>query len=62
MIKLAKIVKRKYATTSVYGYRGFGGAFNGNSMQVKKEGRSEVITDVFSSVHYYAFNASVRTF
>ena len=30
VIKLAKIVKKTFFTTSVYGYRGFGGAFNGN--------------------------------
>ena len=30
VIKLAKIVKKTYVTTSVYGYRGFSGAFNGN--------------------------------
>ena len=34
--KLAKIVKKTYATTSIYGYRGFGRAFNGNSTQLKK--------------------------
>ena len=52
VIKLARIVKKTFATTSVYGYRGFGGAFNGNSTQLKKNGRLEVITDIFfSSVH-----------
>ena len=30
VIKLTKIVKKTFATTSVYGYRGLGGAFNGN--------------------------------
>ena len=38
VIKLAKIVKKTFATTSVYGYEGFGGAFNGNSTQLKKRG------------------------
>ena len=47
VIKLAKIVKKTYATTFVYGYEGFGGAFNGNSTQLKNNGRPEVITDVF---------------
>ena len=28
VIKMAKIVKKTFATTSVYGYRGFGGNFN----------------------------------
>ena len=37
VIKLAKIVKKTFATTSVYGYGGFGGAFNGNSTQQKKK-------------------------
>ena len=32
------------------GYGGFGRAFNGNSTQLKKNGWSEVIKDVFSSV------------
>ena len=45
--KLAKIVKKTYATTYVCGYGGFGGAFNGDSTQLKKNGRAEVITDVF---------------
>ena len=31
VIELAKIVKKKFATTFIYGYRGFGVAFNGNS-------------------------------
>ena len=38
VIKLAKIVKKTFSTTFVYGYRGFGGAFNGNSTQLKKMG------------------------
>ena len=62
VIKLVKIVKKTFSTTSVYGYRGFGGAFNGNSTQLKKIRRPEVITDVFSSMHYSSFNASVRTY
>ena len=37
VIKLAKIVKKAFATTSVYGYGGFGGAFNENSTQIKKK-------------------------
>ena len=47
VIKLAKIVKKTFATTSVYGYGGFGRAFNGNSTQLKNNGWLEVITDVF---------------
>ena len=35
VIKLAKIVKKIFATTFVYGYGGFGGAFNENSTQLK---------------------------
>ena len=35
VIKLTKIVKKTFSTTSVYGYGGFGGAFNGNSTQLK---------------------------
>ena len=50
VIKLAKIVKKKNSTTFVYGYRGFGRYFNGNSTQLKKNGQPEVITDFFSSV------------
>ena len=60
VIKLAKIVKKTYATTSISGNGGFGGAFNGNSTQVKKNGWPEVITDVFSSVLLSGFNAPVR--
>ena len=37
VIKLAKIVKKTYATTSVSGNGGFGGAFNGNSTQLKRK-------------------------
>ena len=33
VIKLAKIVKKTFATTSVYGYKGFGGAFNGSELK-----------------------------
>ena len=47
VIKLAKILKNTFATTSVYGYRGFGGSFNGNSTKIKTNGWPEVITDVF---------------
>ena len=47
VIKLAKIVKKTYASTSVSGNGGFDGAFNGNSTQLKKNGWSEVIMDVF---------------
>ena len=47
VIKLAKIVRKTFATTYVYGYRGFGEAFNKNSIQLKKNGRPEVIKDVF---------------
>ena len=61
VINLAKIVKKIFATTSVYGYRGFCGAFNGNSTQLKTNGWSEVIIDVFSSVRYSGFNTPVRT-
>ena len=46
VIKLAKIVKKTFATT-FYGYGGFGGAFNENSTQLKKNWQPEVITDVF---------------
>ena len=38
VIKLAKIVKKTFSTTSVYGYGGFGGAFNKKSTQLKKNG------------------------
>ena len=48
VIKLAKFFKKTYATTSVSGNGVFGGAFNGNSTQLKKNGWPEVITDVFS--------------
>ena len=48
VIKLAKIVKKPFSTTSIYGYRGFGRAFNRNSTQIKKNGLPKVITDVFS--------------
>ena len=36
VIKLATIVKKTFSRTYVYGYGGFGGAFNGNSTQLKK--------------------------
>ena len=38
VIKLAKIVKKKIATTSVFGNGGFGRASNGISTQIKKMG------------------------
>ena len=38
VIKLAKIVKKTYATTFVFRNRGFSRAFNGNSTQLKKKG------------------------
>ena len=60
VIKLAKIVKKTYATTSVSSNGGFGGDFNGNSRQLKKNGRPKVITDVFLSVLLSGFNALVR--
>ena len=53
-------MEKKIATTSVYGYGGFGRDFNGNSTQLKKNGSPEVITDVFSSVLLSGFNAPVR--
>ena len=59
VIKLAKIVKKTYATTSVFYNRCFGGAFNRDSKQLKNNGRLEVITDVFSSVLLSSFNAPV---
>ena len=52
VIKLAKIVKKTFATTSVYGYRGFGGYFNGNSTQLKKLGGWRLLQMFFSSVRY----------
>ena len=60
VIKLAKIVKKTYATTFFYGNGGFGRYFNGNSTQLKKKWRSEVITEVFSLVLLLGFNALVR--
>ena len=59
VIKLAKIVKKTYATTFVSGNGGFGRAFNGNSTQLKKKARPEVIADVFSLVLLSGFNTSV---
>ena len=52
VIKLAKIVKNKFSTTSIYGYRAFGGAFNGNSTQLKKMGDRRLLQMFFSSVCY----------
>ena len=50
--KLAKIVKKTFATTSVYGYRGFGGAFNRNSTQLKNLGSRRLLRMFFSLVRY----------
>ena len=47
VIKLAKIIKKSFSTTSVFGNGGFGGDFNGISTQLKKLGWPKVITDVF---------------
>ena len=44
---MAKIVKKTFSTTFVFGNGGFGGAFNGISTQLKKPGQSKVITDFF---------------
>ena len=52
VIKLAKIFKKTFATTFVYGYKGFGGAFNGNSTQLKKLGSRTLLRMFFSSVCY----------
>ena len=62
VIKLAKILKKKtFSTTFVYGYRGFGRAFNRNSTQLKKMGGQRLLLIFFSSVRYSGFNAPVRT-
>ena len=50
--KLAKIVKKTFATTSVYGYGGFGRAFNENSTQLKKLGGWRLLRKFFSSMPY----------
>ena len=50
VIKLAKIVKKTYATTFVYGYGGFGRAFNVNSTQIKKMGGRRLLRMMFSSM------------
>ena len=47
VIKLAKIVKKTFATTSIYGYGGFGGAFNRNSTQLKKLGGRRLLQMFF---------------
>ena len=47
VIKLPKIVKKTYATTSVSGNGGFGGAFNGNSTQLKKMGGRRLLRMFF---------------
>ena len=60
VIKLAKIVKKTFYAISVYGYGGFGRAFNGNSTQLKKNGWLEVITDVFPLVLLSSLNAPMR--
>ena len=52
VIKLAKFVKKTFATTSVYGYEGFGRAFNGNSTQLKKLGGRRLLWMFFSSMRY----------
>ena len=52
VIKLAKIFKKTYATTSVYSYGGFGRAFNGNSTQQKKMGSSRLLRIFFHRFSY----------
>ena len=61
-MNLAKIVKKTFSTTSVYGYGGFGEAFNGNSTQLKKMGGLRLLRTFFSSVRYSGLNAPVRTY
>ena len=52
IIKLAKIVKKIKSTTCIYDYGGFGGAFNGNSTQLKKLGGPRLLRFFFSLVRY----------
>ena len=47
VIKLVEIVKKTFATTSIFGNGGFDGASNGTSTQLKKTGWLEVFIDVF---------------
>ena len=52
VIKLAKIVKNTFATTSFYGYIGFGRAFNRNSIQLKKMGGWRLLRMFFHRCSY----------
>ena len=52
VIKMAKIVKKTFSTTSVYGYGVFGRDFNGNSTQLKKLGGWRLLRVFFSSMRY----------
>ena len=52
VIKLAKIVKKTFSITSVYGYGDFGGDFNENSTEIKKLHGYRLLQMFLSSVHY----------
>ena len=52
VIKLAKIIKKTYATTSISGKRGFGRDFNGNSTQLKKMGGQRLLQMFFHRRSY----------
>ena len=60
VIKLAKIVKKTFSTTSVYGYGGFGRDFNGNSTQLKKLGGRRFLQIFFLSVRVSCLNAPMH--
>ena len=52
VIKLAKIVKKQYATTSIFGNGGFGGAFNRNLTQLQKMGDRRLLRMFFHRCSY----------
>ena len=52
VIKLAKIVEKTFSTTSIYGYEGFGRAFNQSSTKIENLGGWRLLQMFFSSVRY----------
>ena len=52
VIKLAKMVKKTFSTTSILGYGGFGESFNGKSTQLKKMGDRRLLRMFFHRCSY----------
>ena len=60
VIKLAKIVKKTFSTTSIFGNGAFGKASNEILTHLKKVGSRRLLRMFFSSVHYSGVNAPVH--